>query len=218
MFGKRKSKARAAAASAAASLQPLLLGDLSMDQWPSDSSPQEGEPWASFIRARQAHAAGDQAQAIAEWRQISGHTALETRHLLQAWTFLRAAGVAPDPTTAKSALGVVVVVPVAGGHDTLAGYRDGSVRYLNHSGAAAVIDASSPEVQAANAKLIASGHALAQVIGPWDGPDLPPMPAGDSRVLVLTPSGPHFGQGRYEERTSTLTRWGDRCLTLPFTF
>jgi len=200
LFGKRKSGARGEPAdSAAASLEPLLFGDLPLDQWPPHSSPPEVEPWASFIRAREALAAGDQARAIAEWRQVAMQTGLESRHVLQAWTFLRAAGVVPDSDTAKSTLAVVVVVPVGGGHDTLAGYADGSVRYLNHSGAAAVIDDGPPEIAAANAELIGSGEALVQLIGPWDQPALPPVPSGTTRLIVLTPSGPHFGQGAYED-------------------
>jgi hypothetical protein len=118
---------------------------------------------------------------------------------LQAWTFLRATGVVPDVATAKVALGVVVVVAVTGGHDTLAGYRDGSVRYLNHAGGVAVIDSPTPAMAAANAELTTAGQALANLIGPWHEPTLPLVPAGATRLIVLTPSGPHFGQATYEQ-------------------
>jgi hypothetical protein len=153
----------------------------------------------SFVRARQALAAGERDAAVTLWRAIADGRDLESRHVLQAWTFLRAAGVVPDPATGKVALGVVVVVPVESGHDTLAGYRDGTVRYLNHAGGASVIDSPTPDVAAANAELNAAGQELAKLIGPWDELTLPPVPEGATRLIVLTPSGPHFGQASYEQ-------------------
>ena len=42
---------------------------------------------------------------------------------------------------------------------------------------------------------LARGQVIANIIGPWDQPSLPPLPAGHVRVMVLTPSGAHFGQG-----------------------
>ena len=36
------------------------------------------------------------------------------------------------------------------------------------------------------------------MIGPLDQPAFPPLPAGHARVTVLTPSGPHLGQGPAE--------------------
>ena len=38
------------------------------------------------------------------------------------------------------------------------------------------------------------GQAIVPEIGPLEGP-LPPLPAGHSRLTMLTPLGPHFGQG-----------------------
>ena len=38
-------------------------------------------------------------------------------------------------------------------------------------------------------------QAIADVTGTWDQPALPPVPVGHARVMVLTPGGPHFGQG-----------------------
>ena len=41
-----------------------------------------------------------------------------------------------------------------------------------------------------------SGQVIANATGPWDQPSFPPLPAGHARAMVLTPGGPHFGQGR----------------------
>lgn len=56
-------------------------------------------------------------------------------------------------------------------------------------------DRSDAQIQAAINGWVAAGQAIASVIGPWDQPSLPPVPASNARVMVLTPSGPHFGQG-----------------------
>jgi hypothetical protein len=80
----------------------------------------------SFNAARAELAAEHRDEPIRLWLHIAARTDIEARHVLQAWTFLRQAGVAPDPEHAKDVLGVVVSVPVRDGHDVLAAYRDGS--------------------------------------------------------------------------------------------
>ena len=112
-------------------------------------------------------------------------------------SFLRQAGIAPDAKNAKDVLGVVVSVPVQHGHDVLAAYRDGSVRYINFSGAAVVLDDAQPAVGGARQELLEQGHTLASRTGPWTEPKLPPLGQGDARLMALTPSGPHFGQGPF---------------------
>ena len=42
---------------------------------------------------------------------------------------------------------------------------------------------------------LAVGQTLANVVGVWDRSMLPNLPPGASRVLMLTPGGPRFGQG-----------------------
>ena len=175
-------------------LLPTLFGDLPMDAWPVGDDA-TGEPWAGFIRARRHLADGDQDLAIREWSQIATFTGGESRHVLQAWHFLRACNVHPDESIASEALGVVVQVTVDGGHDTLAAYADGSVRYLNHAGGASIVDEPPAEVAPKVAALIAAGTALSAQIGPWDQPELPPLPVGHGRLLMLTRSGHRFGQG-----------------------
>ena len=92
-------------------------------------------------------------------------------------------------------LGVVVEVPIDDGHDVLAAYADGSVRYLNHAGSATVIDAPPPEVAQRAAAVLAAGQALADGIGPWTEPALPELPPGHTRLAMLTRGGHRFGQG-----------------------
>ena len=46
-------------------------------------------------------------------------------------------------------------------------------------------------------ELTEKGHILVSRIGPWTEPKLPLLGQGDARLMVLTPSGPHFGQGPF---------------------
>lgn len=137
--------------------------------------------------------------AITTWQGIAADESAESRTRLQAWTSLRAAGVDVPAAVAQRVLGVVVHVPIDDLHDVLAAYADGSVRYLNHSGAATVVEPPAPaEVAAAASRLLAAGAEVVPMIGPWDEPALPELPPGHARLLMLTPSGPCFGQGPFD--------------------
>jgi hypothetical protein len=190
---------------------PLLFGDLPLDQWPGADGSAQGAPWDSFIAARAELAAGHRDEAIRLWLHIVARADVESRHVLQAWTFLRQVGIAPDAEHAKDVLGVVVSVPVQHGHDVLAAYRDGSVRYVNFSGAAVVIDDVPPAVTPPARELLEQGRILVSRIGPWTEPRLPPLASGEAQLMVLTPSGPHFGQAAFSALGSD--PMADRCWT-----
>ncbi|MBX3284643.1 MAG: hypothetical protein R2746_10620 [Acidimicrobiales bacterium] len=178
-------------------LRPLLYGDVSLDEWPMGDDQTE-EPWTSFVRARRHLADGDQDLAARLWFAIAADESLEARNRLQAWHFLRSINIHPDEATvARQAWGVLVEVPVDDGLDVLAAYRVGGVRYLNHSGAATVLDEGQggDDVLAALPKLLAAGQALADVLGPWTDAPLPELAPGQTRLMALTPGGPRFGQG-----------------------
>lgn len=182
---------------AADALRPTLYGDVPLDEWPAgDDHPDE--PWASFVRARKHLADGDQDLAVRAWSAIAHDESLESRNRLQAWHFLRSINVNPDEAlVARQAWGVVVEVPVDGGHDVLAAYPVGGVRYLNHAGGATVLEEGQggEAVLAALAELLVAGQALADVLGAWTEAALPELPADQTRLLVLTPGGHRFGQG-----------------------
>jgi hypothetical protein len=178
----------------------LLFGDVPVEEWPvDDGTPGDGyvEPWTAFIRARAHLAAGDEDLAIREWSQVANPIfGWESRQVLQAWHFLRAHGIEPDESIAGEVLGVVAEVPLDAGHDVLAAYRDGSVRYLNHQGGATVIEPPAPApVADAAAAWLAVAQRVADGIGPWDGDGLPPLGPEDLRFTMLTRGGHRFGQG-----------------------
>ena len=181
--------------SAADSLRPLLLGNVPVGEWPPKDREDQDEPWQSFVAARDALAAGHTDEAVKAWTKIASTPSRESRQVLQAWTFLRSQGVVPSGTEAERVLGVVCDVAVGKQHDVLAAYRDGSARYLNHSGKVVVADGGPAEVIAAVAGIIGVASPLGALIGVWDRPELPAVGVGQGRLLLLTPGGFRFGQG-----------------------
>jgi hypothetical protein len=146
------------------------------------------------VRARNALRSGDPFLAETLWQEVADDPDIESRHVLQAWHFLRSIGVTPPPEIAKRVYGAVAEVAVDEGHDVLAAYADGSVRYLNFSGAAILIEDRIATVDVPATEMLTIGQSIANAIGPTDNP-LPPLPIGHSRLTLLTPIGPHFGQG-----------------------
>jgi tetratricopeptide (TPR) repeat protein/transcriptional regulator with XRE-family HTH domain len=175
----------------------LLYGNASVDEWKATGPPaDQGEPWSSFDRARQLVHAGRQGEAVEIWQQIVDTEGLGSRRVLQAWHFLRQAGCQPQPEKARLALGTVAEMPMQATHDVLAAYRDGTARYLNHSGKAVIWEGRTHAgVQTAISDWLATGQLIADTIGTSDQPVLPPLPAGHMRLVTLTPAGLCFGQG-----------------------
>lgn len=181
-----------------AELRDTLFGDLPLSRWPPDPASADGEPWASFVAARRAFESDDPSSAAASLRRVLSTPGLESRHYLQAWHALRAAGERPDEDEAKHLYGVVVEVAMPDGLDLLAAYEDGTARYYNYSGAGVVWERPDASVDSAVSALLAAGRTLVAQIGPWEG-ERPPAPrGGDVRLSLLTPSGLHFGQGPFD--------------------
>lgn len=185
--------------SAADALRPFIYGDQPINAWPVDDT-STARPWDLFIRARRALGAGEPDTAIRLWWEVAEDLDLESRQSLQAWHFLRAHGVEPSENITRRVLGAVVEIPTGSGHDLLAAYADGSVRYLNSSGKAVVVEpnAAGSSVDAAARTFVDSMALVAAVAGPWDQPGLPALGPTDARVLALTPGGIRFGQAPFE--------------------
>jgi hypothetical protein len=186
-------------------LRRLLYADLAVPDWPSGDDPQP-EPWASFQRARRHLEAGDHDLAIRAWSQIANPAfAMESRQVLQAWHHLRSQGIVPDASIAQEVLGIVAEVALDGGHDVLAAYADGGVRFLHHLGGGTVVEPPAPEAVAlaASGWLAEAQEVLAQM-DPWEGTGEEPAPAGTSRFVALTRGGPRvaFGEGASVDPTS----------------
>jgi len=173
-------------------IRDTLFGDMAMEAWPAGES--DTQPWASFGEARRAMGAGDGRAAEVIWRRVLEPPGLETRHYLQAWCFLRQAGVTPDDVDAKEVLGVVIEVPIGPGLDLLAAYRDGTAQYHNHAGGAVVGGRPDSRLDSYVDGLLAAGRDVVERIGPWEGARPEPPSEGLIRLNFLTPAGLHFGQ------------------------
>jgi hypothetical protein len=108
----------------------------------------------------------------------------ETRIHLQAWSLARRIGIEPPVENGRQARGVVIDVALEGGLDTLAGYEDGTARYLNQGGGAIVWEARDP--------------SIVERSGPLDGPRPAAPPPGYAAIWILTDNGIHLGAGPFQ--------------------
>jgi len=129
-------------------------------------------------------------------RVLSGTA--ETRIRLQAWSLARRVGIEPPGDDARRARGVVIDVGLDGGLDTLAGYEDGTARYLNQGGGAIVWEARDPSIDQAINELIAAAQAVVERSGPLDGPRPAAPPGGYAALWILTDNGIHLGAGPFQ--------------------
>ena len=101
------------------------------------------------------------------------------------------------PPTGAGIRGVVVDVAVEAGVDTVAGFADGSARYLNHAGAVVVWEAEDTSVSPRVAALLAAAEPVLAIAGPIDG-SVPPPPGSElAQIAVLAPDGVLVGMGPY---------------------
>jgi hypothetical protein len=119
----------------------------------------------------------------------------ESRVRLQAWSLARRAGIEPPPDDARRVRGVVVDVAFDSGTDTLAGYEDGTARYLNQGGGGIVWETADETIGSSIQALIQAGQSVAERSGPLDGPRPPAPPSGGASIWLLTDGGIHLGSG-----------------------
>lgn len=178
-------------------IRDTLFGDLPLSEWPRGDDA-DAEPWISFVKAREFLDKGDKSSAIAAYQAITAMAAVEPRHYLQAWQFLRQLGVNPPADKAKFVFGVVVEVGMKTGADIVAAYTDFTARYLNFSGSGVVWERPDGSLDASIRALLDAGQTVVNQIGPWDK-ERPPAPTTDNvRLNMLTPSGLHFGYGGFQ--------------------
>ena len=123
---------------------------------------------------------------------LAADSSVEGRIRALAYNRLRAEGVA---VPSKQVLGVIVEVPQPQGLDTLAGFVEGGVRYLNQSGNMSVVEDRNSAVAALARELVAASQAVVDRIGPWTEKRLPPPQAGMARMTFLVSDGLYLGQG-----------------------
>jgi len=196
VFGRKRQPV--AVAPAPPSLRDALFADGPLESWPVGDHA-DREPWVTFVTARRFVAAGDIGNAVVGWRRVVAMPGLESRHAVQAWTFLRRyAGVQPPAAEAKRLLGVVVEVDRGpGGLDLLAAYPERTARFSAGTGGGIVWDRPDASLDAPIGALFEASTAVVDRIGPWTQPRLPPPPPDHIRLNFLAPSGLHFGQAPF---------------------
>ena len=141
-------------------------------------------------------AAADRGDAASARAAIASAPAwnTDTRLHLQAWSLARDAGVQPADG-ATDVLGVVVDMGLDDGLDTLAGFADGSARYLNHSGSSIVWEVPDAAIGQLVRSLLESAGIVVAMGGPLEGERIGPPPRGNTMISVLTRGGIYLGAG-----------------------
>lgn len=125
-----------------------------------------------------------------ELLKVATDGSLETRMQLLAYKLLG--------SDAKKFLAVIVEVGMEDGLDTLAAYKDGTARYINHSEKLTVWDAVTNESKQLVDDLFYHSFQVVKQIGPWDKDRLPQPGIGQVRLSFLVSDGLYFGNGPFE--------------------
>jgi len=144
-------------------------------------------PAESIADAQRLVEVGKTREAAARLRGVLDSPVLETRMQLWVWAALRELGERPEGKAAFEVLGALLEIPAGGAYDTLAGYVDGSARYLNFSGEAIFWDAADPLVKRLCQALVDSTIPASSKAKPRTSLSLPKR---GIQVTMLTRSGP----------------------------
>ncbi|MCX6319421.1 MAG: hypothetical protein NTW29_19245 [Bacteroidetes bacterium] len=107
---------------------------------------------------------------------------------------LAAAG---KPISGNELLGVIIEVGMDTGLDTLAAFKDGSARYINHAEKIIIWDSGTRESNAIIEDLIQVSKSVVAQIGPWTDARLPAPGPGTLRLNFLVTDGLYFGEGPF---------------------
>jgi len=169
-------------------IRQLLFASQSLREQVSHLRPDgRSGPVQSIADAQRLVEEGKAREAIARLRGVLDSPALETRIQLWVWSALRELGEKPEGKSAFEVLGAVLEMPSGGAYDTLAGYVDGSARYLNFSGRAIFWDAPDPKVKLLCQALVDSTIPVSSKATPRTSLSLPKR---GIQVTMLTRSGP----------------------------
>jgi hypothetical protein len=143
-------------------------------------------PFQTFADAVELSKAGKKEEAKTRLHSILQAPNLETRIQLWVWSALRELGEQPGADSGGEVLGVVIEVPMRGAYDTLAGYQDGSARYLDFSGKAIFWDKPDASMKTLCHRLIAATVPESSRAVPRKDTALP---KSGTQVTLLTRSG-----------------------------
>jgi hypothetical protein len=169
-------------------IRQMLFASQSLEEQVSRMRPNVSTgPLRYIVDANRLVVEGKRSEAVASLRSVLEVPTLETRIQLWVWSALRGLRESPEGKAAFEVLGAVLEMPQQGAYDTLAGYVDGSARYLNFSGSSIIWDAPDPVIQKLCQGLIDSTIPASGKARPRASLSLP---KGGTQVTMLTRSGP----------------------------
>jgi hypothetical protein len=130
--------------------------------------------------------------SVDDINRIINDDQLESRIKILAYNKLMLMG---NQIKKKDLLGVIVEIGLDNGLDVLAAYRDGSARYINHSGKLIVWDAVDNISDKLINELFINSERVVRKIGPWDKARRPFPKKGIVRISFLVSDGLYFGEG-----------------------
>lgn len=130
-----------------------------------------------------------------ELQKIIDHPHVETRPKILAYRRLAEIS---KPSSKKELMGIIVEVAMDEGLDTLAAYKDGTARYINHAEKIIIWDVPTPESREMTRKLFEEGEMIIKKIGPWEHSRLPAPKKGNVRITLLVRHELYFGEGPAE--------------------
>jgi hypothetical protein len=140
--------------------------------------------WARTLMAQPADV-----QAL---RALAAAPDTEARVAAMAYRRLQALG---QRVPARELLGVVLEVPMQGGRqDTLAAFRDGSVRFIHNTGHSTIVEGRNALLQPTVERLLAASQVVVDRIGPSDKPR-GAAPQVHVRLNFIVSDGLYFGEG-----------------------
>ena len=116
----------------------------------------------------------------------------ESRVKLLAYNKLRSIGTEVE---GKDLHGVIVEVGLDDGLDVLASYKDGTARYINHTGKMIIWETTDQVSSEITQQLFRDSVNIVNRIGPWNKPRLPYPVKGNVRISFLVSDGIYFGEG-----------------------
>ena len=129
-------------------------------------------------------------------QKIGNDTGVECRLRLLAFYLLKNLGAHDD---SKKFLGFVIEIGMDEGLDTLAVYKDGTARYINHKESMIVWETPSIESDSIILDIFQKGQIVVDRIGPWEGRRKQAPAYGMCRLTFLVSGDLYFGQGPFEQ-------------------
>ncbi len=129
---------------------------------------------------------------LADVEKVAEDVNMETRVRILAYNQLRAAGQKIDK---KDLQAVIVEVGLENGLDVVASFRDGTARYINHTGKMIIWETADHQSNLITVQLFQESAKVIQQIGPWNQPRRPHPTKDMVRITFLVSDGLYFGEG-----------------------